>query len=103
VRFAAPRDSVLRADGVDVDGKAVTRGTVQHEVLEGNFSAMNIGSAETIDIPVTCFEDGVMATALPGGGVPYALAVTVEVAPETGLAIYDEVRARVQPAVRVEP
>jgi hypothetical protein len=103
VSFAAPRGSVLRADSVDVDGKAVTRGTVQHEVLEGNFSAMNIGSAESIDIPVTCFEEAVMVTALPAEGVPYALAVTIEVAPETGLTIYEEVRARVYPPVRIRP
>lgn len=103
VRFAAPRDSVLLADGVDVDGNAVRRGTVQHEVLEGNFSAMNIGLDETIDIPVTCFEDAISATTLPEEGIPYALAVTVEVAPETGLPIYEEVRARVQPIVRIQP
>jgi hypothetical protein len=102
LRVGVPRENVLRANGVDVDGKAVTRGTVQHEVLLGDVGAMNLGPTESLVLPVTCFEEAPLLAALPGEGVPYALAVTIEVAPETGLSIYEEVRARVQPAVQIE-
>lgn len=64
---------------------------------------MDIGEDEIISIPVTCFEDAGTVDPLPGDGVPYALAVTVEVAPETPLPIYEEVRSRLQSSLRVEP
>jgi hypothetical protein len=35
--------------------------------------------------------------------VPYAVAVTLEVAEEIGVPIYDEVRARVQARTRIRP
>jgi hypothetical protein len=41
--------------------------------------------------------------ALSPEGIPYALAVTIEVAPETGLPIYEEVRSRIRPGVRIKP
>lgn len=102
LRVGTPRENVLQAKGVDVDGKAVWRGTVQHEVLSADSGAMDIGTSELLTLPVTCFEDAPFLQPLPEG-VPYALAVTIEVAPETGLSIYEEVRSRVRPGIRIEP
>jgi len=103
LRVGIPRENLLRAAGVDVDGKATTRGTVQHEVLYEGSEAMDIASGTVLTLPVTCFEDATWLEALPPEGIPYAIAVTIEVAPETGLSIYEEVRSRVRPGVRIEP
>jgi hypothetical protein len=103
VKFQAPRANPLVATGVDVHGNAVSRGTVQHEVFEGDATAMDIGANGVIEIPVTCFEDAGLTEPLPEEGIPYALAVSVEVAPETALPIYEEILARVRTAVRLQP
>jgi len=103
LRVGIPRENLLRAAGVDADGKATTRGTVQHEVLYEGSGAMDVASGAVLTLPVTCFEDASSLQALPAEGIPYAIAVTVEVAPETNLAIYEEIRARVRPTVRIEP
>lgn len=80
-----------------VDWRAVKRGTLQHEVLEGQRNVINIGRDAVLEIPVSCvaeagdFEDR----------IPYALAATLEVAPGMNTRIYDEVRARIAPRVVV--
>lgn len=102
LRVEVPRENVLRAVGVDVDARAVVRGTVQHEVLYAGSGAMDIGRNDMLRLPVTCFEGAPLVQPLPAEGVPYALAVTIEVAPETGLPIYEQVRSRVRPGVRIE-
>jgi hypothetical protein len=99
--FTPPEKStVLRVARQDVDGKAVSRGTVQHEVLEGD-SAMDIAEDAELKIPVACFTDATLREELPTAGIPYALVVSLEVAPKTGLHIYEKVRDRIQPRVRV--
>jgi len=95
--FTPPeKATVLRVARQDVDGKAVSRGTVQHEALEGD-SAMDIAVDAELKIPVACFVDAGVGEGLPAAGIPYALAVSLEVAPKTGLPIYEEVRDRIQP------
>jgi hypothetical protein len=99
--FSPPeKATILRVDRKDVDGKAVSRGTVQHEVLEGN-TAMDIAEDAELKVPVACFTDATAGEDLSSAGIPYALAVSLEVAPKTGLHIYEEVQARIQPRVRV--
>ena len=93
--------SPLGVDRAQVHGNAVTRGTIQHEVLESHSGAMDVGADAEIEIQVSCGEDAPLTTALPERGVPYALAVSLEVAPETGLPIYEQVRDRIRPAVKV--
>ena len=68
-------------------------------VLEGDRGAINIQPDGHLEIPVTC---------LAGAGslderVPYAMAVTLEVAPGVNTKIYDEVRARIAQRVGVRP
>lgn len=79
-------------------GDAATRGTVQHLVLEEKDSAMVVHDGDFVDLAVTCESDaGELKDA-----VPYALAVSFEVAPETQLPIYEQIsnRLKVRPAIR---
>ena len=90
--FDPPRRE-LNVDRQQADYRAVQRGTLQHEVLEGKAPAtFNHGGA--LQIRVSCRSD---AGALEES-VPYALAVSLEVAPDLTLDIYDEVRTAVQAA-----
>jgi hypothetical protein len=78
------------------DWQAVQRGTVQHEVFEGEKAAAFVDGDEVV-IHVSCREDAkVLADT-----VPYALAVTLEVDEAIGVDIYAEVRERVLSKVRV--
>ena len=78
--------------------QTVKRGTLQHEILEGERAAV-FGEEDSFSIQVNCRADagGLAASA------NYALLVTVETAPELGLPIYDEIALRVRPRVPVTP
>jgi len=78
------------------DWQAVQRGTVQHEVFEGEKAAAFVDGDEIV-IHVSCREDA----AVLADAVPYALAVTLEVDEAIGVDIYTEVRERVQNKLRV--
>ena len=91
-----PPTQELQVKRKEADWRAVQRGTLQHEVLEGEKAAAFI-DGDNLEIEVSCRADaGVLEES-----VPYALAVTIEVAEEIGVDIYNEVKARVQTA-RVE-
>ena len=81
----------LAPDRVDADYQAVTRGTVQHEVLEGA-EAVDFQDGEMIAIRVNCRADA--------GDIPrpikYGLAITLEVAEGVAIPIYEEVRERLR-------
>ena len=71
------------------DYRAVQRGTVQHEILEGgNATAFQDGDA--IVIKVNCRADAGVITQ----PIRYGLAVTLEVAEDLNIPIYEEVRDR---------
>jgi hypothetical protein len=97
--FEPPGEQELLVKRRGVDWRAVRRGTLQHEVLEGDRGAINIQPDGHLEIPVTCLAD---AGSLDER-VPYAMAITLEVAPGVNTKIYDEVRARVAPRVPVRP
>ena len=78
------------------DHRAVTRGTVQHEVLEG-VEAVDFQDGDMITIKVTCRAD---AGDIPNP-VRYALAVTLEVAEGIAIPIYLEVRDRLRVRIPV--
>jgi hypothetical protein len=78
------------------DWRQVTRGTVQHEVLEGEAALAFTDGAE-LAFKVNCAEDAGKITA----PVPFALCVTLEVGEEVNLPIYQEIRERVTPRVGV--
>lgn len=96
--FAPPQDH-LRVSRQQADWRAVQRGTVQHEILEGEEASVFVDGSE-LEIQVSCRAD---AGALEEE-IPYALVATLEVAEEVGVEIYDEVHVAVQAArVRVAP
>jgi hypothetical protein len=80
--------SVKRADA---DHDAVTRGTVQHEVLEGE-DAVSVLDGDTMPVQVNCRPEA--ATKI-GGPVPYALLVSLETAAPLAVSIYDQVKAKI--------
>jgi hypothetical protein len=71
-------------------------GTLQHEVLEGEQAAA-FAEDETMLVKVNCRSDaGVLE-----GNARYGLLVTIEVAEQLEIPIYDEIAARIRPAVQV--
>ena len=91
--------TALRLKRREADSRAVQRGTLQHEILEGEEAAVFV-DGDCLQIQVSCRPD---AGALEED-VPYALLTTLEVAEEIGVPIYDEIRVRVHAArVLVSP
>jgi hypothetical protein len=87
----------LLLGNADVHLNAVKRGTIQHVVLERDSGAINVRENDALEVAVTCeFE----SQSGMGIRVPYALAVTLEVAPGLAVPIYDAVREMVRPRVR---
>lgn len=85
--FSPP--NTLTPDRIGADWRAVQRGTVQHEVLEGG-RAVDFQDGECLLIKVNCRADA--------GDIPepirYGLAVTLEVAKGIAIPLYQEVKER---------
>lgn len=94
--WLSPPSDPLRMKRQQADWRAVQRGTLQHEILEGKRAAVYVDGAG-LDVQVNCRAD---AGALEEN-VPYSLVITLEVAEEIGIPIYNEIRARVQTPVQV--
>lgn len=88
----------LRVTGIDSDNDATRRGTIQHEVFEGE-SAVAISDGDTLRIKVNCREDATKITA----PVAYGLVISLEVAESIDLPIYNEIRTRIAPPVEIRP
>jgi hypothetical protein len=88
----------LKLERVDADHNQVARGTVQHEVLEGRKQISAYEDEGHILLHVTCKPD---ATESLDDAIPYGLAVTLEVAEGVNVPIYEQVRARIRPAIPV--
>lgn len=93
--FEADADG-LSASRQAVDWRAVRRGTVQHEVFEGD-RAMPFADGDGLTIKVNCRQEA-EKIASP---VPYGLVVSLEVAEGVDIAIYQEVRQRIAVPVPV--
>lgn len=76
----------------------VRRGTLQHEVLEGQ-DALAFVDGEEVVFKVNCSKDAGTLS----GAVPFALCVSLEVAEDLTLPIYQEIRDRVSVRVGVQP
>ena len=88
--------NLLEVNRTDADYRAVRRGTVQHEVLEGTRASI-FGNSEFGYLQVNCRKDA-------GGQtepVRYGLAISLEVAPGVDLPIYQEIKDRIIQAVRI--
>jgi hypothetical protein len=92
--FLQDRLGVTRSE---IDSDTARRGTVEHRILEGE-SVVAIVDGDTLDITVSCKED---AGGL-NGSVPYAIAVTLEVAQPLEVSIFQQVRERIRPRVEIE-
>jgi subtilase family protein len=91
-------EELLRVRRREADQRAASRGTVQHEIFEGDQTSV-FGDTDELTLKVNCREHaGRLA-----GAIPYALAISLEVAPATQLPIYEEVRDRLQARVQVQP
>ena len=89
LRFSPPKEE-LSVDRREADYRAVLRGTVQHEVLDGKRATFFVDGSEL----------AVMVECRAAGGVleeqvPYAIVATLEVDEGLGIDIYDEVRVAV--------
>jgi len=80
----------------DSDWRSARNGTVQHEVFEGERAAAFAEDA-TMLIRVNCRKD---AGSLDGE-IRYGLVVSVEVAEELLVPVYDEIATRIRPAVTI--
>lgn len=90
-------NSVLQLNRLETDAKAVQRGTVQHEIFEGDRAAAFV-DGDVLKIKVNCKQD---ATGLGAREeITYTIAVTLEVADGVNLPIYTEVRDRTRVDVR---
>lgn len=92
--FDMPGNRLAR-DRQDADWQAVRRGTVQHEVFEGD-EAIAITTGDSIGVKVSCKSDAARVQT----PIHYGLAVSLEVAEGIDISIYDEVRAAI--AIRPE-
>ena len=88
-----PPTNELKVGRRQADHLAVRRGTLQHEILEGEGEAA-FNQGKVLEVKVSCRADaGTLEEK-----VPYALVITLEVAEHLLLDIYDEVRTAVQAA-----
>lgn len=88
--------SEIVKDRKNADYRAVQRGTVQHEILEGHQAAL-FQDGDNLVIKVNCRAEAGKITE----PIRYGLAATLEIAETIDLPIYQEVRDRL--AVRVRP
>lgn len=82
----------------EADWQAVKRGTVQHEILEGEKASAFVED-QALEILVNCRADAGDLSET----VPYAIAVSLEVAEGIDISIYNEIQTRIRPSVTVRP
>lgn len=82
----------------DADWQKVMKGTLQHEIFEG-VNAVAFDEDENVEITVTCMAD---AEKHLTSAIPYALAVTLEVADGLELPIYQEVRDKLITPITID-
>ncbi len=97
LRFKVTADEckLLQVRRTHGDSDAVVRGTVQHEVFEGEKRASNYGDHQSLAIQIIASELG-RGFVQP---VRYGLAVSLEVAEGVAIPVYDEIAARIRPRV----
>lgn len=97
-----PQDQLRVKRFNSVHDKAALRGTVQHEILEGEDAVAFVDGAR-FECKVNCASD---AGDLPGK-VPFALCVSLEVGVDSKIAVYQEISERVKlpvkPAIGIQP
>jgi hypothetical protein len=94
LKFSAPKDE-LAIGPIEADHNAVTKGTVQHQVLEGTAAAC-FASGSSLSIDVDCRGE---LERFPGS-VRYALAASLEVSPGVQIDVHEQVRTLLRAEVR---
>ena len=94
--FDPKTENPIASNRMYADHRAVQRGTLQHEVLDGG-EAVPFQDGKNIVIKVNCRADAGDITK----PIRYALAVTLEVAEGISIPIYQEVRDRLEVRVPV--
>jgi len=82
---------------VNADGRQVKNGTIQHEVLEGS-EVVTYQDGDNLKIDVVCREDAGTLDEF----VNYGLAVTLEVAEEVEIPIYEEIKQRIEVQIQID-
>lgn len=93
--YVIPEKDVLRLSRVDADWRTVRRGTVQHEILNGD-AATTFVDGDSISFQVNCRK---LVTGSVGA-VPFGLAVTLEVGENVEIPIHAEIAERLRARVR---
>lgn len=88
---------LLQLNRLEADAKAVQRGTIQHEIFEGERAAAFI-EGDVLTIKVNCKQDSSGLSTKEK--IPYTIAVTLEVSEGINIPIYTEVRDRVRTEIR---
>lgn len=91
----APPTTELAIKRTDVDNNAVKRGTIQHEILEGDKATPFIDGTDLV-IEVSYREDAGGLT----DKIPYGLSVSLEVKDGIDVEVYQEVSNRIRPRIR---
>jgi Subtilase family len=91
-------ENVLGVEKKDADFDSTKRGTLQHRVMEGEDAKVFV-DGDKLRITVSCKEDAGLLIER----IPYALAVTLEVAEAAQVNLYEEVRTRIRPEVAIAP
>jgi hypothetical protein len=91
-------ESALNADRVCADWQTAQRGTMQHEIFEGDAAVAYVDGA-AIRLKINCRADAGRLD----NRIPYALAVTLETAENLRVPVYQEIAERInlQREVRV--
>lgn len=90
VYFTAPELELVQGERADVYYRAVQRGSLQHEIIDGSEVAAFSDNA-TVPVHVECMRDGQRDGKI--NSIRYALVVSIETAAETSVTVHDEVRA----------
>ena len=90
--------STLGISRCEVDWRSARRGTVQHEIFEGE--DIKVFEQEAVsEIQINCRADAGDLNE----EIPYALVVTLEVSPGIELPIYEEISTRIRPRIQPRP
>ncbi|HOM24498.1 MAG TPA: S8 family peptidase [Termitinemataceae bacterium] len=87
----------LTSNRKNTDWQAVRRGTVQHEVFEGE-QAEPFNDGDVIEIKVNCREDAGKIQS----PIAYGLIVSLEVAEGVNIAVYNEIQTRITSVVQIQ-
>ncbi|OLO81253.1 S8 family peptidase [Actinomyces naeslundii] len=90
VYFTAPELGLVQGERVDAYYRAVQRGSLQHEIIDGSKVTAFRDNA-TFPVHVECMRDGQRDGKIDP--IRYALVVSIETAAETSVTVHDEVRA----------